>query len=372
MDLKTKIVPLLFLLLGCTMLSAQNQEDRTTTASEKLIFTEQIYFDFAKADLRSSDFPILYQIDSLLRENPARSLRITAHTDAIGKDEANQKLSLNRAQSVTRFFEQRGISMDNVQYAYFGESAPQAANTSDEGRQRNRRAQLEVVEVLSSPSPSLAAPPKTKPTAKSLVRLSGQVLNDSGLPIQAKVVLKSKDFRDSTFTKEDGKYSFEVPDSTVVGLDIFAEGYFFDSKMLRLLRNKSMPLKSVLKKAECGELFPLHKMYFYGDQAVLLPRSKPELKRLLQFMGLNKKLRLEVGGHINKPFVNPKNLSRKDKTLSENRAKMVYTFLTENGIAEDRLSYKGYGNQFMIYPKTRKESEMRLNRRVELKVICKD
>ena len=350
MNLKTKIVPLLFLILGICSILAQN----VVEFEAKLIYSTQIYFDFGKTELRVTDLSTLDYIDSLLQENPYRSIRISAHTDAIGKKEANKKLSFNRASTVIEFLKTKGIDQQRLHYEYFGEALPQADNASDQGRQQNRRAQIDVLEEI----------PK-----QTLVKLSGQVKDSMGNGLLAKVLLRAKNFEDSLITQVDGKYSFELPDSMIVLLDIYAEAYFFDSKILRVT-DKMMPIKTVLKKAECGAVFPLRKMYFYGNRSTLLPKSKPELKRLLYFMSLNQNLKLEIGGHINRPFTKASQLSYFDRQLSVNRAKMVYDFLVSNGIYENRLHYKGYGNKFMIYPKATKEAQMKMNRRVELKVLC--
>ena len=86
-------------------------------------------------------------------------------------------------------------------------------------------------------------------------------------------------------------------------------------------------------------------------------------------MQLNDTITIEIAGHINRPNYPPVDKLSWDFKLSEKRAKMVYDYLLENNIPKERISYKGYGNFQMRYPKARSEKEQAQNRRVEIRVI---
>ena len=77
----------------------------------------------------------------------------------------------------------------------------------------------------------------------------------------------------------------------------------------------------------------------------------------------------QIEGHVNVPNQPPISESSNSFKLSQDRANRIYRFLLEHGIPEDRISWKGYGNWRMLYPKAIFENEQRLNRRVEVFVV---
>ena len=90
---------------------------------------------------------------------------------------------------------------------------------------------------------------------------------------------------------------------------------------------------------------------------------------VLAFMKFNDDLKIEIGGHINKPNEPPVSENSSSFILSKERAQAVYNYLIDNGISKDRLTYKGYGNFEMLYPRAETPIQEQMNRRVELKVV---
>ena len=74
-----------------------------------------------------------------LKENPTVKVEIQGHTDNIGRDEDNLRLSENRAKSVYEYVIAQGISANRLRYKGYGESNPIASNNTEEGRAKNRR-----------------------------------------------------------------------------------------------------------------------------------------------------------------------------------------------------------------------------------------
>jgi outer membrane protein OmpA-like peptidoglycan-associated protein len=73
------------------------------------------------------------------------SLEIEGHTDSVGSDELNRKLSLNRAESVRDYLFQAGVKQDKVKSVQgFGKSKPIATNDTSAGRQVNRRVEIVI------------------------------------------------------------------------------------------------------------------------------------------------------------------------------------------------------------------------------------
>lgn len=135
--------------------------------------------------------------------------------------------------------------------------------------------------------------------------------------------------------------------------------------------NSLQPVKVnfALPPALEGEALTLKNLYFVGNQDTLLKTSEPELPKLLKFMEHNPGIRIEIGGHINRPNSPPVPKDSWNFGLSERRAKRVYNYLIERGIDPERVTYKGYGNYQMIYPMARTEKEQAANRRVEIRVL---
>ena len=105
-----------------------------------------IFFDFAKATLTEESFHELDRILPYFEKFQNLKIEISGHTDDVGSDEANQKLSEARANSVREYLINQGVRIDKIEAAGYGESIPVATNDTDEGRQLNRRVEFKVLE----------------------------------------------------------------------------------------------------------------------------------------------------------------------------------------------------------------------------------
>jgi outer membrane protein OmpA-like peptidoglycan-associated protein len=101
-----------------------------------------IFFDFNKADIKPESQPALQETAKLLKGNPAMRVWVVGHTDNIGTADANLKLSGARAAAVVAALVQAGIDVKRMASFGAGPFAPVVANTTDEGRARNRRVEL--------------------------------------------------------------------------------------------------------------------------------------------------------------------------------------------------------------------------------------
>ncbi len=116
-------------------------------------------------------------------------------------------------------------------------------------------------------------------------------------------------------------------------------------------------------KLKAGDIIRLEKVYFEANKYDLKPESVTSLKDLLAFLQNNTDVYVEVGGHTNN---NPTEQFATD--LSTNRAKAVTDWLVSQGIAAERLQYKGYGKKHPIQQNTTPEGR-RANQRVEIKIL---
>ena len=111
----------------------------------KLNLPDGVTFDFNRADLKSQFYPALDQVASTMSEYNQTIVEISGHTDSIGSDDANQRLSEQRAGSVSNYFVGKGLMRERFEVVGMGERYPVADNTSDSGRSKNRRVEIRVV-----------------------------------------------------------------------------------------------------------------------------------------------------------------------------------------------------------------------------------
>ncbi|GAB6909734.1 Outer membrane porin F [Desulfosarcina cetonica] len=107
---------------------------------------ENIHFAFDSAVLTPDSFAILDQIVDALNTYPNLNVLVEGHTDSIGTNAYNLKLSKRRAQAVVDYLVSKGISPSRLSSEGFGEERPIASNKTAEGRAHNRRVQFDRVE----------------------------------------------------------------------------------------------------------------------------------------------------------------------------------------------------------------------------------
>lgn len=101
-------------------------------------------FDVNKTDIKPSFAQTLSRIAGTLKENPGTVVCVIGYTDSTGSFEYNQNLSLRRAQSVTSFLANQGVTGSRLTPAGLGPRFPVASNDSEAGRSQNRRVELYV------------------------------------------------------------------------------------------------------------------------------------------------------------------------------------------------------------------------------------
>ena len=110
------------------------------------IVISNIYYETAKADLRQeSQESLNKELVDLLKDNPKLIIEISSHTDDVGTNDYNQKLSQARAESVVNYLIGHGIDKARLIAKGYGEGKPIAPNTTPEGRQKNRRTEFKII-----------------------------------------------------------------------------------------------------------------------------------------------------------------------------------------------------------------------------------
>lgn len=108
-------------------------------------FDSGIMFDVDSYALKASTKANLDKMAETMKEYDKTEIIVMGHTDATGSDEYNQKLSENRAASVSRFLQQNGVTAKRVTTKGFGEQKPLASNNTVSGREQNRRVEIAIV-----------------------------------------------------------------------------------------------------------------------------------------------------------------------------------------------------------------------------------
>ncbi|HEV7622351.1 MAG TPA: OmpA family protein, partial [Flavisolibacter sp.] len=111
----------------------------------QVVRLNNVFFDFDKWDLRPESFIELDRVVSLLNENPAIEIEMSAHTDNRGSDDYNFKLSDNRARSVMDYIISKGIAPARIISHGYGKTKPVVPNDTDENRQLNRRVEFKIL-----------------------------------------------------------------------------------------------------------------------------------------------------------------------------------------------------------------------------------
>jgi OOP family OmpA-OmpF porin len=118
---------------------------KPAVAASKVTYAADAFFDFDKAVLKPEGKA---KLDDLVGKIQGINLEViiaVGHTDSVGSDAYNQKLSVRRAESVKAYLVSKGIEKNRVYTEGKGEKQPVADNKTKEGRAKNRRVEIEVV-----------------------------------------------------------------------------------------------------------------------------------------------------------------------------------------------------------------------------------
>jgi outer membrane protein OmpA-like peptidoglycan-associated protein len=272
-----------------------------------------IYFPFNKSEITSIE---VAKVDSFIKAFDTSKYILTSvslygHTDQIGGNQFNDLLSLKRANSVADFFKKNGINADLIKDINgFGKQQLITNLMDDNERLFNRRVEILILfEVRNIPSVDVV-----KETPKRI---------------------------------------------TVID----AEPHIAEKKLADKLNDTALKV---------GDNIELPYILFWGGLHEFLSISYPYLDELAALMKNNPTLKIEIQGHICcQPGIGDGIDNGTGKmNLSVARAKAVYEFLRNAGIAKSRMSYKGYGHQFPLTAE-RTAAEQTRNRRVEIKILSK-
>lgn len=327
----------------------------------RVIYSDAIFFRSGAAQVQPRYNKVLKATAAALKNTPDRKAWIQAHTDSLGSYDANLALSDQRALSVRHALVAMGVDSSQLRINSLGEYIPFRSNGTSDGRAYNRRVSIDVVEPFELPD-------------IEQLQIKGRVIDaKTQKPLfNTRMVFNFLDQRDTTYTDSKGYYRYMLDRRTNIEVRAAHKGYFFVAKVAKFAEDTSLVNDTIsfsLERAVLGQKMALNDLFFQRGTAVLLPASEKALIGLLSFMKYNNNLKIEIGGHINKPHQAPVPKSSSSFKLSENRAKVVYQYLIDQGVDPVRLRYQGYGNSEMIHPRASTPIQAQMNRRVELTII---
>jgi outer membrane protein OmpA-like peptidoglycan-associated protein len=112
---------------------------------ERIVIKQQVKFATAKYKVLPASYSLLNQVVQVLNDFPKMRVRIEGHTDNVGGEASNLKLSQKRAESVRAYLIAKGISPDRLEAVGYGMTRPISSNKTQKGRTQNRRTEFHIV-----------------------------------------------------------------------------------------------------------------------------------------------------------------------------------------------------------------------------------
>ncbi len=165
-----------------------------------------------------------------------------------------------------------------------------------------------------------------------------------------------------------GEYLIVLTEGAEYGLFVSREGYLFESLNFNLKDSDTtgkLQINIGLTPINVNASAVMNNIFFDFGKATLRSSSIPELEKLIEFLKINDKVRIEIGGHTD----NVGGVEDNQK-LSEQRAKAVRDFLVSHKVPLDQLTFKGYGESKPVADNNSDENRQK-NRRIEFTVLTK-
>jgi len=166
--------------------------------------------------------------------------------------------------------------------------------------------------------------------------------------------------------QQSGDYTIVLVEGRQYAMYVSADNYLLKSLSFDYTTGKEfnpLTLDVYLEPIQPGANVVLNNLFFPTNKYTLEAKSKTELNKLVQFLNLNKNVRIQISGHTDDVGESKFNLE-----LSRKRAQSVIDFLTQQGIQSSRLVAVGFGETKPVQPNT-SEDNRQLNRRIELRIL---
>lgn len=171
----------------------------------------------------------------------------------------------------------------------------------------------------------------------------------------------------ATSADQNGHYGINIKlENERYSLFLHKKGYLMTFKDVRYdeIIGQKLELNIEMNRIESGAKFILRNVYFNSNSDVLAATSFAELNKLHFFLKENPEVKIEISGHTDNIGIAENNMK-----LSENRAKSVFLYLNNKGIARNRIVFKGYGDSKPIASNDDEKDGREINRRIEIKIL---
>ncbi len=127
-------------------------DSRVQLVEGEVKILEQVYFDTGLASIRPESYGVLDEVANVLLLHPEiQRIEVQGHTDDVGTEDTNLRLSQRRAEAVRAYLVSKGVARSRLVARGYGNTKPFASNDTEEGRSQNRRVQFEILEESSEP-----------------------------------------------------------------------------------------------------------------------------------------------------------------------------------------------------------------------------
>ena len=344
----------------------------------KLDFSRfSINFDYDSAVIRPESYQTLDNVAAVLAEYGDTKIEIAGHSDDTGGEQYNKNLALYRAEAVKDYIVNKGISADNVLAVGYEYDYPIATNKTEEGRAKNRRIELKILESGSIKEGVLGcvgfATGKASINSYSeacLDMLAELLLDNPAVKIEIAAYTDNVGNENNNLTLSQKRAQAVVDYLIEKGIDptvLQAKGYGEANPIApndtKEGREKNRRIEIKILEVESMKTGILENIYFESGNAILSRESYPSLNKLAAQMIANPKMKLEVCGYTDNTGNKNDNID-----LSQKRAEAVVSYLISAGISEDRLIATGYGAANPIASNDTFEGRAK-NRRIEVKIL---
>jgi outer membrane protein OmpA-like peptidoglycan-associated protein len=141
--------------------------ERLQDETLKIDIASEVSFDFGSAGIKPAFRPTLDKVGGVLQRYDRSIVHVVGHTDSVGSEAYNQRLSEQRAQSVVDYLVSTGVARERLRAEGRGETEPRDSNASEAGRQLNRRVELFVKPIVEGQEQRAYEPPPVQQTPAS-------------------------------------------------------------------------------------------------------------------------------------------------------------------------------------------------------------
>ncbi|WP_207492880.1 OmpA family protein [Aridibaculum aurantiacum] len=320
-----------------------------TATIAKAQTTGIVYFNFNSTSLTGE---ARAELNKLVAGNKLQSLGIFGHTDQVGTDEYNEWLSLQRARAVRDYLESRGVNAGRISVVMgCGARRLISDGKDDLSMQLNRR-----VVLMNNYKPTDI---DKEIAARQATITERPNMNATSSTAEAAVPAPTANKAQPTIPQQ------PIAKGT--------EPVKREEPVVKQQRSERLVEDIQDKATKAGEHIVLKNINFHPGRNVFLENAYPALQDLAEAMQKIPTLEIEIQGHVccTEDETDALDIVTGIHNLSTSRAKAVYDYLLQKGIAQSRVSFKGLARQYPLVKVEQNEDDRIMNRRVEIKILRK-